>query len=84
MSLVLCLAQGKLERPEMPPPFEPKATVIVAVYDPPRPGLPYLVAVIDECGKVSAVGFETDEEADAYAGQTADTLVAALTESESV
>jgi hypothetical protein len=67
----------------MSPPLGPSAKVVVAVYDPPQPGFPHLVTVIDECGKVSAVGFETAEEADAYAEETADTIVAALTESES-
>ena len=44
-------------------PENPAAKVIIAVYEPPQPGLPHLGVIIDESGKVSAVGFETAEEA---------------------
>ena len=64
-------------------PENPAAKVIIAVYEPPQPGLPHLGVIIDESGKVSAVGFETAEEADAYAEHTAKAIVAAITESES-
>jgi hypothetical protein len=67
----------------LPPLEKPTAKVIVAVYEPPQPGLPHLGVIIDESGKVSAVGFETAEEADTYAERVAKTIVAAATESES-
>jgi hypothetical protein len=56
--------------------------VIVAVYDPPRLGLPHLVVIIDESGDVSAVGFETAKEADAYAEETVGAIVAVVTGNE--
>jgi len=65
-------------------PENPAAKVIIAVYEPPQPGLPHLGVIIDESGKVSAVGFETAEAADAYAERAARTIVAAAIKSESV
>ena len=62
---------------------KPTAKVIVAVYEPPQPGLPHLGVIIDASGKVSAVGFETAEAADAYAERAASAIVAAASESES-
>jgi hypothetical protein len=56
--------------------------IIVAVYDPPRLGLPHLVVIIDESGDVSAVGFATAKEADAYAEEAANAIVAVATGNE--
>ena len=68
----------------LPPLEKPTAKVIVTVYEPPQPGLPHLGVIIDASGKVSAVGFETAEAADAYAERAARTIVAAATESDSL
>ena len=43
--------------------------MVFVVYDPPRPGLPFLAVLIDDDGIVTAGGFATFDEAQTYVTQ---------------
>jgi hypothetical protein len=56
--------------------------IIVAVCDPPQPGLPYLGVIITPNGQISAIGFATAAEAEAYTEAAAKNIVADVSKNE--
>lgn len=46
------------------------AGIMAAVYDPPRPGLPFLGVVIMDDGSIEAVGFPTAHDAQEFVEET--------------
>lgn len=46
-------------------------SITMVVYDPPKPGLPYLAVMIAPDGKVSAVGYASAAEAEAHNAKNA-------------